>query len=332
MDFMHPEERDQIQYLRMTTIMSEKAAMIAYMHLQHKDPKKGYVLIAASRTVVEDVIIGSLTLAVPGPGMMQTIATATEVNVVAPEALEFVFHKWVHEPEGKKTTPTVVQPEAAASEAPRTSSSAHISALLNPEPEEPSPVSLMSNLNLHSSTESLPSRPQLPKLSPRQALVLDRFSRTMTISYMSNTCLLPPVAQGRSFFDFVRTRDERLVKAWLEAVKGWDAGAGGPGAGGGFGYGRFGLLLAGRNSRRKESGSRQRREMDENVISATNPSGEVGRAQKTTSVRAIRERRTASIGGQRRPDPDPDVIIVDGIFSAHSDGLLVILRRAQDAP
>jgi hypothetical protein len=67
--------------------------------------------------------------------------------------------------------------------------------------------------------------------------------------YMSNARLLPPTAQGRSFFDFVRARDERLVRAWLEAIKGWDAGAGGLGAGGGFGYGRFGLVLAGRHSR-----------------------------------------------------------------------------------
>jgi hypothetical protein len=67
--------------------------------------------------------------------------------------------------------------------------------------------------------------------------------------------------------------------------------------------------------------------MDENIGGATSHSGDVGRAHKVTSARATRERRTASVGGQRRPDPDPDVIIVDGIFSAHSDGLLVILKR-----
>lgn len=332
-DLIHPDEQEVARGLRIPTIMGDKAAIIAYLHLRHKNPEIGYVLIAASRTVVEDIMIGSLTRAVPGAGTMHTIATATEVNIVAPEALEFVFHKWVSEPELETPTPKAAQSVGASDpEAPNASSSAHISALLNPEPEQDSLVS-PSNPETQPPSESLPPQPPFPKLSSRQAVVLDRFSRSMTISYMSNTRILPPVAQGRSFFDFVRTRDERLVRAWLEAVKGWDAGAGGPGAGGGFGYGRFGLVLAGRNSRhrRKESGSRQRSEIDEGIISATSQSGDVGRVQKMSVARATRERRTASVGGQRRPDPDPDVLIVDGIFSAHSDGLLVILKRVEDA-
>lgn len=339
LDLLHPDELQQVQRLHLSTIKHDKAAVLVYAHIRHKDPARGYFLVSVGRTVAEDVVVGSITLAVPGPGAMHSAATATEVIVVSPEAQEFKFYKW-NDPDPMEAEPLAKPPQPANSSALRASSTSNTSAILNtPDSEEThskQPSSVPVPLSEPAQEEPLDMTPV--RLSPRLAIVLDRFSRSLPIIYMSNTRLLPPTAEGRSFFDFVRMRDERLVRAWLEAIKGWDAGAGGLGEGGGFGYGRFGLVLDGRNSRRKASGSRQsgrqrRCETDENVAVDAGQSnlGEVGRAQRTTTTRAQREWRTASVGGQYRTDPDPDVIIVDGIFSAHSDGLLVILRRSEYA-
>ena len=44
-----------------------------------------------SRTVVHNVIVGSISLAVPGPKAFQTASTAQEVVVVTPTATDFEF-------------------------------------------------------------------------------------------------------------------------------------------------------------------------------------------------------------------------------------------------
>ena len=38
--------------------MQDKAAVLSYLRLRHKDPYKGYILCVASQTVVHNVIIG----------------------------------------------------------------------------------------------------------------------------------------------------------------------------------------------------------------------------------------------------------------------------------
>ena len=44
-----------------------------------------------SRTVVHNVIVGSISLAVPGPKAFQNASTAQEVVVVTPTATDFEF-------------------------------------------------------------------------------------------------------------------------------------------------------------------------------------------------------------------------------------------------
>jgi len=90
----------------------------------------------------------------------------------------------------------------------------------------------------------------LPSQSPRTALILNRFSLSSPILYISNDLLLSTTqVLGRPFFDFVRPRDEGRVREWVGLVKGWGVNESGQPSDGGFGFGRFGLVVGGRESR-----------------------------------------------------------------------------------
>ena len=91
--------------------------------------------------------------------------------------------------------------------------------------------------------------PHLPNKSFRTAFILDRFSLNCTILYCSNDLLVESThAIGRNFFDFVAPKDEGIVRSWIECVKGWGVNERGQPSDGGFGFGRFNLLVGGRES------------------------------------------------------------------------------------
>lgn len=54
---------------------------------------------------------------------------------------------------------------------------------------------------------------------------------------------------GRSFFDFVLRKDEDLVRSWIDVIKGWGVNERGQPSDGGFGFGKFTVLVNGRDSR-----------------------------------------------------------------------------------
>lgn len=88
----------------------------------------------------------------------------------------------------------------------------------------------------------------LPEQSVRTALILDRFSMNCNIQYCANDSILATTRViGRSFFDFVVKRDEELVRSWIDVVKGWGVNERGQPSDGGFGYGKFSLLVSGRD-------------------------------------------------------------------------------------
>ena len=90
----------------------------------------------------------------------------------------------------------------------------------------------------------------LPEQSIRTALILDRFSLTCSVLYCSNDSLLRTTSiLGRSFFDFVIRRDEDLVRSWIDVIKSWGVNERGQPSDGGFGFGKFTLLIEGRDSR-----------------------------------------------------------------------------------
>jgi hypothetical protein len=89
------------------TISQDKAAVLAYLRLKHKDPYKGYILCgivsthtplvtypypgSQSRTVVHNVLVGSVSFASPGPKALHNASTAQEIEVVTPSASGFEF-------------------------------------------------------------------------------------------------------------------------------------------------------------------------------------------------------------------------------------------------
>ena len=90
----------------------------------------------------------------------------------------------------------------------------------------------------------------LPEQSVRTALILDRFSVNCGILYCANDSLLATTTcMGRSFFDFVARKDEDLVRSWIDVIKSWGVNERGQPSDGGFGFGKFTVLVHGRDSR-----------------------------------------------------------------------------------
>lgn len=90
----------------------------------------------------------------------------------------------------------------------------------------------------------------LPEQSIRTALILDRFSLNCGILYCSNDSLISTTTcMGRSFFDFVSRKDEELVRSWIDVIKSWGVNERGQPSDGGFGFGKFTLIVRGRDSR-----------------------------------------------------------------------------------
>ncbi|KAF9525481.1 hypothetical protein CPB83DRAFT_859319 [Crepidotus variabilis] len=179
----------------------------------------------------------------------------------------------------------------------------------------------------------------LANKSFRTALILDRFTMAATILYCSNDLLISTIdAIGRSIFDFVAKKDEEQVKSWIQCVKGWGVNEKGQPSDGGFGFGKFTLQSEGRDSikRMPEPPTPSRRSAN------TKRSGNGGGREIYTTRHGSRYRGD-SVGSNTLvssrvapPPPAPNTsslydvehFEVDAIFSAHSDGMIVILRRA----
>ena len=88
----------------------------------------------------------------------------------------------------------------------------------------------------------------------RTAFILDRFSLSNTIVYMSNDRIIPSsLAKNRSFYDFVLKDDENQVRGWMDAIKGLGVNDRGNPSDGGFGYVKFRMVLEGRDSSMRTS-------------------------------------------------------------------------------
>ncbi|KAJ7160119.1 hypothetical protein C8R46DRAFT_1285525 [Mycena filopes] len=139
--------------------------------------------------------------------------------------------------------------------------------------------------------------------SSRTALVLDRFSLNCTVTHYTNHRLIAAAATGRRpFFDFVAREDEAVVRSWLAAIKTCGVNDRGHPSSGGFGYGRFLLCAEGRDSMASEP-----------------PPPAAG--WRRNNLKRLDTRAESPL--------EENTFSVDAIFSAHSDGLVCILRRAQ---
>ncbi|EIM91416.1 uncharacterized protein STEHIDRAFT_118479 [Stereum hirsutum FP-91666 SS1] len=304
----HPEENLQVVALHCDTVRKDKAAAIAYIRLRHKDASKGYVMCVTTRTVAHDVLVGSVSIAMMGPKAMHYASTAQEVKIVTPAAWRFNIHRWI--------THSSLILQAAS----------HISAndflprqQYGSEGDAPS----FRPSNVIEDSHPTPSSPQIslgtlvapilpsPAQSTRMALILDRFSLDCHILYcFNNPFLRIGTLAGLSFFDFVAARDEEFVRSLIMTVKGWGVNELGQPSDGGFGFGRFHLCLTRRGLSTGLPGLRPPRRLRP-------------RRGINTSTRFIYDGRS-----QINTDQDNEELLVDAIFSPHSDGLVVVLRPA----
>ncbi|KAI0042403.1 hypothetical protein FA95DRAFT_1610236 [Auriscalpium vulgare] len=324
LDLVHPDEFPSVKLLHYDTIRQDKAAVLAYLRLKHKDPYKGYVLCAISRTVAYNVLVGSVSFAAMGPKAMHNASTAQEVTIITPSATNFEFRRW-GDPSPMPPSPisregSVVSLESPlASNSPTTPSDTDSSSRKT-ESTSGSSASKTSRRGADPATTAITFDP-LPKQSVRTALILDRFSMNCPIIYCSNDSFLSTTTvMGRSFFDFVAKKDETLVRSWMDAVKGWGVNERGQPSDGGFGFGKFSLWLHGRDSSDKQPESPPQRQR-------------LGGRPMPGQVHAARSSHSAAPGSARprvraRTSTSDQEMPVDAIFSAHSDGLMVILRHA----
>ncbi|KAK0441657.1 hypothetical protein EV421DRAFT_635016 [Armillaria borealis] len=274
LELVHPDEVNRVRKLHHDTIKADKAAVLVYLRMKHKDPYKGYVLCGVSRTVVHNVLVGSVSFASPGAKALHNASTAQEITVISPAAENFQFRRWN-----------------------------------DPSPMPPSPPPF-------STPPQTPADPisyeHLPSQSFRTALILNRFSLRCTIQYCSNDLLIESTeAIGRSFFDYVARKDEAIVTSWIDVIKTWGVNERGQPSDGGFGFGKFALLTEARESEPRQEPPNASRHHKH----GTNKS----RSSKRSSQTPRKSHQPEALHG---------AISVDAIFSAHSDGLMVILRRA----
>ncbi|KAK0202070.1 hypothetical protein DFS33DRAFT_1045482 [Desarmillaria ectypa] len=275
LELVHPDEVNRVRKLHHDTIKADKAAVLVYLRMKHKDPYKGYVLCGVSRTVVHNVLVGSVSFASPGAKALHNASTAQEITVISPAAENFQFRRWN-----------------------------------DPSPMPPSPPPF-------STPPQTPADPisyeHLPSQSFRTALILNRFSLRCTIQYCSNDLLIESTeAIGRSFFDYVSRRDEAIVTSWIDVIKTWGVNERGQPSDGGFGFGKFALLAEARESEPRQEPPNASRHHKH----GTNKSRSSKRSSQTPRK------------SPHQPEVLQGTISVDAIFSAHSDGLMVILRRA----
>ncbi|KAF9240195.1 hypothetical protein BU15DRAFT_74113 [Melanogaster broomeanus] len=299
LEMVHPDEFPAVRKLHYDTIRQDKAAVIAYLRIKHKDPFKGYILCAVSRTVVHNVLVGSISLATPGVKAFQTASTAQEVVVLTPSAKDFEFRRWGDpSPMPPSPVPDIPGFEDSRGDGDQTT-------------ENPAATGA-------SRAQPILTYKPLPSQSSRSALILDRFSIHCPVQYISNEHLLSTTTvMGRSFFDFVAPRSDETVRGWIDVIKAWGVNERGQPSEGGFGYGKFILLPKGRDSRTDripEPLPTRRREL-------AAPS----RRPQAQASAIPRSRLQFSPLSSAVTSPD-DEIVVDAIFSGHSDGVLVILR------
>lgn len=181
----------------------------------------------------------------------------------------------------------------------------------------------------------------LPNQSLRTLFILDRFTSNGTILYCSNDLLVTTLsAVTRSFFDFVAKRHEETVRSWIDCVKGWGVNELGQPSDGGFGFGRFTLLAQGRDSRfalHLLPRGLYRWLITHLSHSARVPEPPHARQRGAKNRTSRANSRSTQFSGHRPSvtslppiEGTSSEIDVDAIFSAHSDGLMVVLRRSQD--
>ncbi|KAG6840878.1 hypothetical protein C0991_003471 [Blastosporella zonata] len=328
LELVHPDEFAPLRRIHHDTIVNDKAAVLLYLRMMHKIPNRGYILCAVvsfvflTLTVVHNVLVGSVSFANRAKAMHNS-STAQEIDYISPAtSTNFQGRRWHDQQPISPLRASINLPSPT-----RTTSS------WNSERRSPSSISGGSDSEETTPIPELQRQDKfqfnhLPNQSLRTLFILDRFTEKGTIEYCSNDCLVTTLsAIGRPFYDYVHESDEETVKKWIETVKGWGVNELGQPSDGGFGYGIFTLLAKGRDSsKRVLEPVESRHRLGRHRNSSSRHTRDGGRASHIPD----RTRAGSSLTLPPMEGQSPE-ILVDAIFSAHSDGLMVVLRRSESA-
>ncbi|KAG8873733.1 hypothetical protein FRB97_006468 [Tulasnella sp. 331] len=304
-EIIHPDELATAGNAFYDALHLDRAATVGFLRFKHKDGE--YRACRATWTVVTDVRNVSIDWSNPKPF---TAAQATSMLISI------------------ESTP---DEPLAPSNLLRTATAQEVM-VFTPSALEKFSVQQWHNGSLRR-TGKVPSKPEnavplasLPKLSIRQAIILDRFTIRATVLFCTNNMILDPQAvTNRSFFDFVSEQDEGLVRSWINNIKGSRI-EGGVTTDTGFG-GR---------ARKKSGGARTLREQRSQGHLRQTAAGDGKEAfgGEVAEVKVASASATvAGAGGAKRGsigrEMDNSRNMMEAIFDAHSDGIIVIIRQAE---
>ncbi|KAK8866101.1 hypothetical protein IAR55_001252 [Kwoniella newhampshirensis] len=250
----HPEESQVLRQIHYQALTEERTACVAYFRVLHREGY--YVECCCSYYTVYNMSLALYTRAVDGARTLQQALTAREVMEVSPSSQgRFAIKRW--------------PPSASLTSSPESTS-------------------------LSLSVPSLDQRwPTPPKPTPRTFYIMDRFTDTSRVTYVSNDAILNGSRlKNQSFYCIIRPSDRPHVRRYIEASKKSTPVMYNEHQSGGHGYTQFHVLK----------------------IPDLPPSDEAWPLGTDESERLM---------------PGQEFILVEGIFTAGSDGLTCIIAKVK---
>ncbi|OCF41559.1 hypothetical protein I317_04667 [Kwoniella heveanensis CBS 569] len=250
----HPEEIQMLRQIHYQALTDDKTACVAYFRVLHREGY--YVECCCSYSTVYNMSLALYTRAVDGARTLKQALTAREVMEISPASQgRFAIKRW-------------------PSSAPLTSSPSSTSLA-------PSPPSL---------DDPWPAR---SKPWPRTFFILDRFTDTSRVTYVSNEIIVNRSRlKNQPFYSIIKPSDRSHVRKYIEAAKQSSPVMFDERRSGGHGYTKFHVLK----------------------IPDLPPCGEAWPQGTDESERMM---------------PGQDFILVEGIFTASSDGLACIIGKVK---
>ncbi|WVQ97609.1 hypothetical protein IAU59_004723 [Kwoniella sp. CBS 9459] len=248
----HPEEIPMLRQIHYQALTDEKTACVAYYRVLHREGY--YVECCCSYSTVYNMSLALYTRAVDGARTLKQALTAREVMEISPASQgRFAIKRW--------------PPSAPLTSSPTSTSLA------------PTPPSLDDPW------------PKPPKPWPRTFFILDRFTDTSRVTYVSNEIIVNGSRlKDQPFYSIIKPSDRSHVRKYIEAAKHSSPIMFDEKRSGGHGYTKFHVLK----------------------IPDLPPCGETWPQGTDESERMM---------------PGQDFILVEGIFTASSDGLTCIIGK-----
>ncbi|WVQ77006.1 hypothetical protein IAR50_006685 [Cryptococcus sp. DSM 104548] len=252
----HPDEIPFLRHIHYQALTEERTACVAYFRVLHREGY--YVECCCSYYTVYDMSLALYTRAVDGQRTLQQALTAREIIEISPASQgQFAIKRW----KPNSTAPLTSNP-----------SSIRLSSYTSPDHKWPVP----------------------PKPSPRTFYILDRFTETSKVTYVSNDVIINGSSVlGQSFYSIIKPSDRPHVQRYIDAAKQSTPVMFDEERSGGHGYTTFHVL-------------------------------------KIPDLPPSDERWPQGTDESERSMPGQGFIRVEGIFTASSDSLTCIIAVAMD--